>query len=75
MPSTLLNEFTGPRMNTTNLINRLAATIEASSPETLKLLSQFLGEIAAATPGDAQEMWRSLASETLTLSYERRTGA
>ena len=61
-------------MNTTNLINRLHATIEASSPETLKLLSQFLGEIAAATPGDAQEMWRSLASETLTLSYERRTG-
>lgn len=75
MPSTLLNEFTGGQVNTTNLINRLAATIEASSPETLKLFSQFLGEIAAATPGEAQEMWRSLASEMLSLAYERRTGA
>lgn len=62
-------------MNTTNLSSRLAATIQASSPETLELFSQFLGEIAKATPGDAQEMWRSLANETLTLSYERRTGA
>lgn len=74
MPSTLLNEFTGPRMNTTNLINRLAATIEASSPETLELFSHALATVCEATPGEAQEMWRSLASEMLTLSYERRTG-
>ena len=61
-------------MNTVNLTNRLAATIQSASPETLELFSQFLGEIAKATPGDAQEMWRSLANETLTLAYERRTG-
>jgi hypothetical protein len=62
-------------MNTTNLASRLAATIDAASPEALELFSQLLGAMAKATPGDAQEMWRSLANETLTLSYERRTGA
>jgi hypothetical protein len=62
-------------MNTVNLINRLGATIDASSPETLELFSQFLGEIAKATPGEAQQMWRSLANETLALAHERRTGA
>lgn len=62
-------------MNTTNLTNRIAATIDASSPEALQLFSHLLGAMALATPGEAQEMWRSLANETLTLSYERRTGA
>lgn len=62
-------------MNTVNLSNRLGATIDASSSETLELFSQFLAEMAQATPGDAQEMWRSLANEVLTLSHERRTGA
>lgn len=62
-------------MNTTNLASRLAATIDASSPEALELFSQLLGAMAIATPGEAQEMWRSLARETQSFSYERRTGA
>jgi transcriptional regulator with XRE-family HTH domain len=57
-----------------NLASRLSATIQASSPEALELFSQLLGAMALASPGEAQEMWRSLANETLTLSYERRTG-
>jgi len=62
-------------MNTTNIKNRLGAMLEMASPEALEMLSQCLADIAKATPGEAQEMWRSLANETLTLSYERRTGA
>jgi hypothetical protein len=61
-------------VNTTNLTNRLGAMIDIASPESLEMLSQALAEIAKSTPGEAQEMWRSLANETLTLSYERRTG-
>ena len=61
-------------MNTVNLVNRLTATIEAASPQTLELFSRALSGVALETPGDAQEMWRSLASEMLSLAYERRTG-
>jgi len=59
-------------MNTVNLVNRLAATIEAASPQTLELFSRALSGVASETPGDAQKMWRSLASEMLSLAYERR---
>lgn len=61
-------------MNKINLVNRLAATIEAASPQTLELFSRALSGVSEATPGDAQEMWRSLASEMLSLAYQRRTG-
>jgi len=61
-------------MNTVNLVNRLAATIEAASPDALELFSRALSSVASETPGEAQEMWRSLASEMLSLAYERRTG-